>query len=277
MTDAEGSPMSSIPGGSRAGAPWTRRGARRAGRARPLAACGVLLVPAIALASPVVARADDGANASNASLAAASAGAPAPSREADDPKMQPIVLERRNGIVLGVAPGIAFGAASGYPNSDKFIGQPGYYSSTPVLVGTSTSFFLMGALTDYVSFGPMVNVASFENDKWKSSGFGIGFRIEAFPLVRLFPKLADTSVYTQLGVGSTEVAAKGPYPSSDGTQSFVGVGLHHEFRLTRMLGGHASAGPFVEYDAIFSTASESHWASAGLRVVWYGGTVTADR
>lgn len=216
----------------------------------------------------------------NANAQAALAGAPQPAEApttSEDPAMRKIVSERRNGVVLGIAPGFALGGASGYPNSEKFIGNQDYYSSTPMLPGSSTSFFLMGAFTDYLSFGPMVNVSTLASDKWRTTGFGIGFRAEAFPLIRLFPKLADTAIYTQLGVGSAEVHAQGPYPSSDGTQSFVGVGLHHEFRLTRLLGGHASAGPFVEYDTVFSTPVERHWLSIGLRVAWYGGTVTADR
>ena len=190
--------------------------------------------------------------------------------------MRKIVSERRNGLVLGVAPGVAFAGASGYPNNQSLIGNSEFYSESPLLVGTSTTYFLMGALTDYLSVGPMVNIASFESDKWKSTGFGIGFRAEVFPLVQLFPTLADTAVYGQVGVGSTELQAKGNFPSADGTQSFAGIGLHHEFRFFRFLGGHFSGGPYVEYDAIFATTAERHWASVGFRVAWYGGTVTAD-
>jgi hypothetical protein len=195
----------------------------------------------------------------------------------EDPTLRKTVAERRAGIVLGVAPGIAFGGASGYPNNTRLIGNPDFYSESSMLVGASTTYFLMGALTDYVSFGPMVNIASFENDTWKSTGFGVGFRVEAFPLVRLFPRLADTSIYGQAGIGGTELQAKGPFPSADGTQSFAGIGLHHEFRLFRMLGGHLAGGPYAEYDAIFSTSAERHWASIGFRVAWYGGSVALDQ
>jgi hypothetical protein len=182
----------------------------------------------------------------------------------EDPTMRKSVAERRAGLVLGVAPGVGFAGASGYPNSNRLLGNPEYYSETPLLVGHSTTYFLMGALTDYVSFGPMVNIAKFETPDWKSTGFGIGFRAEVFPLVRLFPMLADTAIYGQAGVGSTEAQKKGPF------------GVHHEFRVFRLLGGHFSAGPYAEYDAIFATTAERHWLSIGLRVAWYGGTVTAD-
>ncbi len=195
----------------------------------------------------------------------------------DDPTMRKGAAERRAGVVIGVAPGVAFAGASGYPNNTRLNGNPDFYSESPLLVGHSTTYFLMGALTDYVSFGPMVNVAKFESARWKSTGLGIGFRVEVFPLLRLVPALADTSIYGQAGVGSTELQAKGPFPSADGTQSFAGLGLHHELRFFRMLGGHLSGGPYVEYDAIFAPSAERHWASVGLRVAWYGGTVTADQ
>jgi hypothetical protein len=196
---------------------------------------------------------------------------------AEDPTLRKIPAERRAGIVLGVAPGVAFAGASGYPNNARLVGNGDFYSESPLLVGHSTTYFLMGALTDYVSFGPMVNLARFESDSWKSTGVGVGFRVEAFPLVRLFPTLADSSIYGQAGVGSTELQAKGNFPSADGTQSFAGIGLHHEFRFFRMLGGHLAGGPYVEYDAIFSTSAERHWASVGFRVAWYGGSVEADK
>lgn len=193
-----------------------------------------------------------------------------------DPTYRPVVSERRNGVVLGVAPGVAFAGSSGYPNNAKLLNDPAYYSESPLLVGSSTSFFLMGALTDWLSIGPNVNIASFESASWKSTGAGIGFRVEAFPLLRLIPSLADTSVYTQLGIGTTELRAKGPYPSADGTQSFFGLGLHHEFRWFRALGGHVSGGPYAEYDVIVSQSVERHWGAVGLRVAWYGGTVKLD-
>ena len=137
--------------------------------------------------------------------------------------------------------------------------------------------FLMGALSDYVSFGPTVAIATFESDAWKSTGWAAGFRGEVYPFVKLVPLLADTAVFGQVGFGTTALRAKGPYPSSDGSQSFFGIGVQHEWRLGRLLGGHASAGPYLEYDAIRAPSIERHWASAGLRVVFYGGGVQLDR
>jgi len=229
---------------------------------------------------PTPALADSVTGVVTASPADEQGPAPPPLRDttaAEDPTLRKTVAARRGGVVIGVTPGIAFAGASGYPNNARLVGNPDFYSESPLLVGSSTTYFLMGALTDYLSFGPMVNVAKFTSDKWTSTGFGIGFRAEVFPLLSLVPRLADTALYGQAGVGTTELQAKGDFPSADGTQSFVGIGLHHEFRLFRFLGGHISGGPYAEYDAIFSTSAERHWASLGFRLAWYGGTVTADK
>lgn len=194
-----------------------------------------------------------------------------------DPTYREVKPERRNGVVPGAAGGVAFAGASGHPNSAKFEGDPNFYSQSPLLVGWSSSFFLMGALSDYVSFGPMFTYAEFQSKDWSSTGWGAGFRGEVYPLVKLFPPLADTGVFVQLGVGSTELRAKGNYPTAEGTQSFFGGGVHHELRLGRLLGGHAGIGPYLEYDAIRSSSAERHWLTAGVRIVWYSGTVTLDQ
>lgn len=184
--------------------------------------------------------------------------------------------ERRAGVVVGGSVGAGLAGASGYTNDVKYIGNPDYYSSTPLMLGVAHSYFLMGALTDYLSVGPVLSIATFDSETWRTTGFGLGLRIEVFPLIEIVPALADTAVYGQLGIGSTRIAAKGPYPDADGTRSFLGAGVHHEFRLARLLGGHAAAGPFVEYDAVRAEAAERHWGTVGLRLAWYGGAVKAD-
>jgi hypothetical protein len=190
-----------------------------------------------------------------------------------DPTFRKVVPERRNGLVLGASGGVAVSGASGTPNDAKLLDDPAAYSESPLLLGWSSSYFLMGALADWISFGPMFTVAGAESPSWKSTGVGGGVRVEIFPLVTLMPAFADLAAYAHLGVGSAEVRAKGPYPASEGTQSLFGIGVHHEWRLGGLLGGHAAAGPMLEYDAIRSTSSERHWLTTGFRLVWYGGHV----
>jgi hypothetical protein len=190
--------------------------------------------------------------------------------EANDPTLRPVVHERRAGLVTGVAGGVGFAGASGYPNNARFFNNPDYYSSSPLLIGWSGSAFLMGALTDWISLGPTATMANFESPKWKSTGFGIGFRAEVFPFVGLFPRLGDLAAYGSLGVGKTELRAKGPFPTADGSQSFLAIGVHHEWSFVRFLGTHTTAGPFVEYNAILSQPAERHWLAIGLRLAFYG-------
>lgn len=200
----------------------------------------------------------------------------APADRPVDPTFRKVVPERRNGIVLGMSAGVGFAGASGYPKPARLHDVADFYSSSPLLVGWSSSFFVMGALADWISFGPMFSYAEFESPQWRSLGYGVGFRGEAFPLLSLVPKLADLALFVQVGFGSTELRAKGPYPSSEGSQSFLGVGVHHEWRLGKLLGGHAAIGPYIEYDTIRAAATERHWLSVGVRIAWYGGHVTLD-
>ena len=196
--------------------------------------------------------------------------------DANDAAAQPIVHERRGGLVVGAAGGFGLAGASGYPNNARFFDNPDYFSETPLLVGWSASAFVMLALTDWVSIGPTFTMSDADTSQWKSTAWGGGFRSEFFPLIRVVPSLADLGVYGQLGVGLVNLEARGPYPTSDGSQTFVGAGVHHEWRVVNVFGAHASAGPYVEYDAVLSQPSERHWLSFGLRVAFYSSGNKAD-
>ncbi len=181
--------------------------------------------------------------------------------------------ERRSGVVVGLGLGVGLAGSSGYPNSATKIDDPAFYSASDLMTGFGSSLFVMGALTDYVSFGLWFGSGTYQSAGWRSSGAGGGFRVEAFPLYRLVPPLADLGVFTQLGLGATTLKTKRPgnYPEADGAQSFLGVGAFYEAWTPKLLGGHAAAGPTVEYDVITSRAIERHGALAGLRIVFYGG------
>lgn len=181
--------------------------------------------------------------------------------------------ERRAGVVVGMSFGAGLGGASGYPNSATKIGDSAFYSASDLMTGLGNSIFVMGALSDYVSFGMWFGSASFDSAHWHSSGVGGGFRVEAFPLYQLVPKLADLGVFSQLGIGSTTLRTKlpGNYPTADGAQSYLGAGAFFEAWNPKVFGGHFALGPTIEYDVITARAIERHGALAGLRVVFYGG------
>ena len=181
--------------------------------------------------------------------------------------------ERRAGLVLGMQGGFGLAGSSGFPNKATLINDPAFYSSSDLMIGSGGSFLVMGALTDYLSFGIWLGGGSYQSATWRSSGGGGGFRVEAFPLYGVFPKLRDLGVFTQLGVGSATLETKlpGKYPTADGAQSCIGAGVFYEFSLFKLIGGHVATGPSLEYDAIFARSIERHSALLGGRFIFYGG------
>jgi hypothetical protein len=188
----------------------------------------------------------------------------------------PMVCEaepRRSGVVIGTTLGVGLAGASGYPNNASLIGQPAYFSSSNLMVGPSESFFVMGALADYVNFGFFFGGGTAKSKDWRSTSSGIGFRLELFPLYGFSPKLRDLGVVAKFGVGGATLATRiaGDFPTSSGSQSFVGVGVFYDLKLTKLFGGHLSGGPTFDYDVITAPAIDRHTAVFGFRFAFYGG------
>ena len=184
----------------------------------------------------------------------------------------PALRDLRTGLVVGVELGASVGSASGYPNNSSEIGNPGDYSASGFAAGTYGSIFVMGALSDSISAGFWYGHRSLRNSGWRSGGDGGGLRVEGFPLVGLVPKLSGLGVLAEFGIGSGQLNATGPSGAeSNGTQSFGGVGVFHEWSFGHVLGGHLAAGPSLEYDAIWTRPFEQHGLVATLRFVFYGG------
>ncbi len=178
----------------------------------------------------------------------------------------------RSGVVIGLSLGAGVAGASGYPNASSDIGDPAFYSSSGFMAGTNGSIFVMGALTDYLSFGVWFGSGSFRNGDWRSSGGGGGLRVEAFPLVTLFPRLAGLGLLGQFGIGGANLTSSNPlHPEASGVQSYLGTGAFYEWAFGSLFGGHFGIGPSVEYDAIWSRPFERHGFVASARIVFYGG------
>jgi hypothetical protein len=178
----------------------------------------------------------------------------------------------RGGVAVGVTLGAGLIGASGYPNNSNQIGDASYYSASGWMAGTAETLFVMGALTDYLSFGFWFAHSSASNGDWHSSGDGGGLRAEAFPLAVAIPRLQGWGIVTQFGLGSGSLTSKRPgLPEANGTQSFAGVGTFYEWSFGRFLGGHFGIGPNVEFDAIWSLPFERHGLTASARFVFYGG------
>jgi hypothetical protein len=187
----------------------------------------------------------------------------------------------RRGLVVGLELGAGVAGASGYPNNITEIGDPNYYSASGWMGGSSSSLFVMGALTDYLNVGFFFSQAQFRNGEWRSTGVGGGLRLETFPLTVVFPKLAGLAglaglgALAQFGIGSGKLEATSPTlagaPPAEGTQSFADVGVLYEWAFGHLFGGHFAAGPVVEYQAIWSRPFERHGLVGSARVAFYGG------
>jgi hypothetical protein len=201
-----------------------------------------------------------------AAAAAVPLNAPPPSPDLDRP------ARLRSGVVVGLTLGGGVAGASGYPNSSSDIGNPAFYSASGFMGGGSGTFFVMGALSDYLSFGFWFGSGTFQNSDWHSTGGGGGLRVELFPFVGLFPRLGGLGLLGEFGIGSAKLTSKNPeIPEANGTQSVVGAGAFYEWSFGRLFGGHFAFGPSLEYDAIFSQPFERHGLVGSARIVFYGG------
>ncbi len=178
----------------------------------------------------------------------------------------------RSGLVMGLSVGGGVAGASGYPNDVTKIGDPADYSASGWMGGVHESIFVMGALTDYLSFGFFYAHGTDSNRDWKSTADGGGLRVEAFPLVGVFPRLSGLGIFGAFGIGSGHLTSTTPgLPNASGTLSMIGTGVFEEWSFGHVLGGHLAAGPALEYDAMWSLPFEHHGLVASARLVFYGG------
>jgi len=200
--------------------------------------------------------------------APAAAAAPTGERaESAEPAKAPAY---RNGVVFGLALGGGIGRGAGYPNNSQEIGNPSYRSASGWMPGTGGSLLIMGALADYFDFGFMFSQDAFRNGTQRAVQDGLGLRIEAFPFVRLVPRLSVLGFLAQFGLGIGRLSTPG-LPQAGGTQSTIGTGALYEWAFGHFLGGHFGAGPELEYDAMFSRPYDQNGLVVLARVVFYGG------
>ncbi len=180
--------------------------------------------------------------------------------------------ERRSGLVVGATGLFSAGTAAGYPNEASKIGDPRYLGQGGNMAGGGVNAYVMAALADVFNFGLWFGYTLVANNDWKSEGIGGGFRLEAFPLYSLVPRLKDLGFFAQFGIGSANLeATRGFYPGADGVQSYVSFGAFYEFTFARMKHGHFTLAPSLEYDYVGARSIDRHTAGLGLRVAFYSG------
>ena len=205
--------------------------------------------------------------ASSSPLSAPLAPTPPPANADTSPK-----AIRRSGLVIGGTGLFASGTAAGYPNQSSLIGDPTYYGAGGVMAGGGGEGFIMAALADVFDFGLFISYTLVANNDWSSEGIGGGFRLETFPFFSIVPVLRDLGFFAQFGIGSANLdASHGAYPGATGVQSFISVGIFHEWTLGRLKHGRFTIAPSLEYDYIGSQSINRHVAGLGLRVAFYSG------
>jgi hypothetical protein len=178
----------------------------------------------------------------------------------------------RSGLLVELSLGYGVAGASGYPNNSNQIGDPNFYSSSDAMLGSGAGLFLGGAIADYLNFGFFFEGQSFKSKQWQGNASGFGLKLETFPLVYAVPTLKNLGAYAQFGIGSAKLDVIAPgYPEASGVQSFLGVGVTYEFKIFRLFGGHAVAGPTIEYDAVYSQAISTSAFLIGGRLAYYSG------
>lgn len=181
-----------------------------------------------------------------------------------------VAAKYRDGFTPSATMHTGIAHVAGYPNDARAINNPDFYSSSDLMYGTSFSFHLGYALTDYLTAGFMANIDHFESAHWREHGLGVGLRLDAFPLAPFYPRLADLGIFGEVGVGSSSLDAKVPhYPNSDGTQLYVGAGAFYELTLARIKHGHLALAPELKYTHIDAMSISADSLSAGLRLAYY--------
>jgi hypothetical protein len=193
--------------------------------------------------------------------------------EGEAPKPAPTAHER-GGLLAGITGGLAMGTAAGFPNDLQKIDDPNYYGAGGFMMGESAGGMLMGAFAQELSFGVWFHqsLMGSTSGRWRSEGFGGGFRVEIFPLGWLLPALKDLGIIGQFGIGAANLRANvGAYPGAEGVQSYVGAGAFYEWMFAHPGRTRWVVGPSVEYQLVTSRPMDRSAVMLGLRVAFYTG------
>jgi hypothetical protein len=232
---------------------------------RPIARFAAILAAAAATSTPTPAGAD-----SPPAPAQPSAESPPPEAPPSEPPLPSVQNTRRGGFTFGLALGLAWGAAQGYPNDFSKIDVPAYRARAAGLGGANL-LWIGGALTDWFTFGFGLAGTKFGGDRMYSASSTFLFHLEAFPLFSLGGPWRDLGLSADFGTGSglinrksndEEVAAAGAF-------SIAGIGLFWE--ASRIASGHLTFGPYYTWQYQESDSMVRYFSSLGLRGAFYGG------
>ena len=102
-------------------------------------------------------------------------------------------------------------------------------------------------------------------DYLDAEGFGVLFRVEAFPLWSQGGVWRDAGVYTDFGIGGMKLKSGGDTEADGGALSIIGLGAFWEPVRFSIF----SFGPNIEYVHAYSRTLHLSSATVGARLVLY--------
>lgn len=175
--------------------------------------------------------------------------------------------ERRSDFTAGLSVGALAGAAYGYPNEARKVGNDRYVADTGVGVGTAQTLWIGGALRDWFTFAVGYWNVGYSANDLDASGFGVLFRVETFPLFAHGGVWRDAGLYADFGLGGVTLKSGDEKRADGGALSILGLGAFWE----PVRFGIFSFGPNVEVMHVYSQTLTMSSATLGARLVLYTG------
>ncbi len=184
----------------------------------------------------------------------------------DDTHYRPSA-ERRSDFTAGASLGLLVANSYGYLNEAGKLDNPAFVEDTGVGVGSSFAVWIGGALRDWFAFGLGYTSLAYKGNGLDAAGQGGILRVEAFPLWSMGDPFWDLSLYGNFGLAVVKLKRGDETAADGGSMSVVGFGAAWE----PLRFGRFAAGPQLEYSRLFSQSLQLQGASAGMRIVFYGG------
>ncbi len=182
--------------------------------------------------------------------------------------------KRRSDVTFGVAASGAMAQIQAFPNEGDKIGDSRFEADTGAAAGYNFKLWLGGALADWLTFGIGVGVTSVSGNDLDAGSTAVLFRVETFPLFYQGGVFEDLGIYGDFGAGSMKVKNQDQETVGDsGALSIIGLGVLWEpLQFSKF-----SAGPFLEYQRLFSLSLDGHAGFLGFRLAFYGGPTPPER
>lgn len=196
----------------------------------------------------------------------ADAAAAAPPAADADPYI-PVHAERRSGVVIGLVGGLALSNASGTPIKLSRRATP---VDTGIAPGFSASGYIGGVFTDWFSFhvgGTFSQATKGEN---KTTGGGVLFGVETWPLFSWGGIYRDLGVGLDFGTGGAVVSPR-DNPNTEladgGGYSMIRASVFRDMTSVWRI----NLGPVASYEYRSTSVFTEHLVTLGLRTALYTG------